>query len=295
MLGPEAFAPITVLWTIHPSCSRPVFVPMEQLARSGGSRRRSPSRLPAGCSCRRSWSRSSHRSAFSAFTLDRLLDGNVIHLAVIMVVIAAYGSFALARGALAGPAEVLTITAGRRWPSRWYVSSWCCRLAVGAGAWSAWRGQADPWSPGGLFSSLAVLGKARPRHPDRRRELGAALATFIVANAASQTIVAAGPQGRLGTAAERSVFFETFPPVSGPAHRCLQPHRQSAPAVYEDGGAGRSLHARQVVGAQPASPRPSGSQALAAGHWIGPSLVALFLGEGTGLRPISPPMPPQEW
>jgi O-antigen/teichoic acid export membrane protein len=111
---------------------------------------------------------------------------------------------------------------------------------------------------------------------------GVALATFITANAASQTIVAAGPivVGALGAgASERSVLFETFLLFRAPLTvaysliaRVLPPFTRLA----ESGG--RSTLARWSVrfGALAAV---LATAAFAVGRWIGPSLVALFLGE----------------
>ncbi len=279
VLGPEAFAPITVLWTIQFLVFTTVFVPMEQL-----TIRRLSAAVPESAPRRLFLSAivvSVVASVgFGAFTLDRLLDGNVIYLAVIMVVIAAYGSFALARGALAGRRRFDDYGWSTMAESVVRLVVVLSLLAVGAGvvgvAWSL--------IPGALVVYLwkPFRGKAPSTTPGPATGAGAALATFVVANAASQTIVAAGPLvvGALGaSAAERSVFFETFLLFRAPLTvaysliaRVLPPFTRMAES--DD----RSMLARWSVRTGIAA-GALGVAAFAVGHWIGPSLVALFLGE----------------
>ncbi len=278
-LGPEAFAPITVLWTIQFLVFTTVFIPMEQL-----TIRRLSAAVPEA-EPRRLFVSAIVVSVvvsvgFGALTLDRLLDGEVIYLAVIMVVIAAYGAFALARGALAGRRRFVDYGWSTLAESVVRLVVLLLLLAVGAGvvgvAWSLVAGALIIylWKP---FRS-----KTPPAAPTAATGMGAAFATFIVANAASQTIVAAGPLvvGALGaSAAERSVFFETFLLFRAPLTvaysliaRVLPPFTRTAES--ED----RSLLTKWSVRAAVAA-GILGVAAFAVGHWIGPNLVAFFLGE----------------
>lgn len=208
-LGPTAFAPITVLWTIQFLVFTIVFLPMEQLTirrLSVAAPDAAPWRLfllvIAGAAAA--------SVAFSAATLDRLLDGEPIYLVLVAVLIAGYGGFALSRGMLAGNRRFREYGLSTMAESvvRLLLAAALLGLGVGAVglAWSLVAGSLVVyfWRP---FRS------AGPRFATLGRGVAATLATFIVANAASQTVVAAGPLvvGALGAArAEVSVFFETF-------------------------------------------------------------------------------------
>lgn len=209
-LGPTAFAPITVLWTVQFLVFTTVFVPMEQLTirrLSATTPTRGPWRLFAAVIL----GSVLLSTAFAAATRHRLLAGNWVYLPILAVLIAAYGGFALGRGVLAGRRRFREYGLSTLTESMLRLALAIAILAVGMGAVGvAWSMVAGPfvvllWRPFG----------PEQRHRDRPVSPGSAqaLATYVGANAASQTIVAAGPLvvGALGASpAEVSVFFETF-------------------------------------------------------------------------------------
>jgi O-antigen/teichoic acid export membrane protein len=210
-LGPTEFAPITVLWTIQFLVFTTVFMPMEQL-----TIRRLNAAVPAaapwpiyliliGASIALS-------VLFGLMTLDRLFAGQAWYLATLAALITGYGGFALGRGYLAGRLRY------RDYGASTFAES-ALRLALAGGLLAAGVGALGlAWT---LVAGSLVIWLWRPFRGERTRDRGidkesgtaGVLATFITANAASQTIVAAGPLvvGAMGAPArEVSVFFETF-------------------------------------------------------------------------------------
>lgn len=210
-LGPTAFAPITVLWTIQFLVFTTVFMPMEQLT----IRRlnvAAPHATPWMLFLALIGAAAAGSVLFSALTLDRLLDGEATYLVTVAVLVAGYGGFSLGRGYLAGRRRYREYGLSTLAESMLRLVLAIALVVLGVGALGlAWT----------LVAGSLVIWLWRPFRGERRREAGAtpeqgtagALATFITANAASQTILAAGPLvvGSLGApAAEVSVFFETF-------------------------------------------------------------------------------------
>ncbi|HSM02721.1 MAG TPA: hypothetical protein VK960_09840 [Acidimicrobiia bacterium] len=210
VLGPEAFAPITVLWTIQFLVFTIVFLPMEQLTirrLSMADPHAAPWRLFIGVIA----VAVVVSAGFAALTLDQLLDGEPIYLVIVAVLIAAYGGFALARGLLAGHRRYKEYGLTTMSESVLRLVGAIVILAVGFGSVGlAWT----------LVMAPLVIWMWRPLAPEFgrggavvERGTGADLGTFVAANGASQTIVAAGPLvvGALGASpTEVSVFFETF-------------------------------------------------------------------------------------
>ncbi len=280
VLGPTALAPITVLWTIQFLVFTTVFMPMEQLTirRLNLDREHSAPWLlflsvivvAIGGSI-----------AFAAATLDRLFEGENLYLVIVAVLIAGYGGFALGRGFLAGRRRYRDYGLSTLAESVFRLALAIALLAAGVGALGL------GWT---LVAGSLVVFVFRPFRGERQRENGAgreqgtaaALATFIVANASSQTILAAGPLvvGGLGApAAEVSVFFQTFLLVRAPltlAYNLISRVLPPFTRMVEKGDLG-SLHRwairTAVLGAALAA------AGYAAGHALGPALVELFLGE----------------
>jgi O-antigen/teichoic acid export membrane protein len=148
---------------------------------------------------------------FTYGTLDQLFGGDPVYLPITALLILAYGGFALGRGFLAGRGRYRQHGLSTLTESVLRLLLAITLLAAGAGA----PGLA--WS---LVAGALVVWLWRPFHGERlleagktrERGTGAALARFVTANGASQTILAAGPLvvGALGAPpAEVSVFFET--------------------------------------------------------------------------------------
>jgi len=209
-LGPTAFAPITVLWTIQFLVFTTVFVPMEQLTirrLSAAEQTSGPWRLFGGVIA----GSVVVSTVFAAATRHRLLADEWVYLPILAILIAAYGGFALGRGILAGRRRFREYGFSTLAESVLRLLLAIAILGIGMGAVGvAWSMVAGPfvvllWRPLSTETDL----DDRPISPGSAQ----ALATFVAANAASQTIVAAGPLvvGSLGaTPAEVSVFFETF-------------------------------------------------------------------------------------
>jgi O-antigen/teichoic acid export membrane protein len=277
-LGPEQFAPITVLWTIQFLVFTTVFLPMEQLTirRLAAAE---PESAPRRLFLLAIVVAVVVSTAFGALTLERLLDSRPVFLGVIVVLISTYGGFALARGALAGR---------RRFDDYGWatMTESVVRLAVAAGLIALGAGVTGvAWSliPGALVVYLwhPFRGTASDGEPATAAGSGATLATFVTANAASQTVVAAGPLvvGALGAGAkEVSVFFETFLLFRAPltvayslVARVLPPFTRMA----ESGG--RPALARWAVRLGIAAAVFAGA-GFVIGDLIGADLVAIFLG-----------------
>ena len=210
-LGPTAFAPITVLWTIQFLVFTTVFMPMEQLT----IRRLNVTRATAT-----PWALFLSVIAaamvasllFTVLTLDRLFAGERAYLPIVVVLIAGYGGFALGRGYLAGRQRYREYGLSTLAESVLRLLLAVALLAVGIEAlglaWSLVAGAFVVW----LWRPLRGERLRAPAGQERDRS-GRALAAFIGANGSSQTILAAGPLvvGALGApAAEVSKFFETF-------------------------------------------------------------------------------------
>lgn len=210
-LGPTDFAPITVLWTIQFLVFTTVFIPMEQLT----IRRltmSTPHAAPWPAYLGLIGASVVASVLFSALTLDRLLDGEPAYLIIVAALVAAYGGFALGRGFLAGRRRYREYGLSTLAESAVRLGLAIVLVVLSAGA------LAMGWT---LVAGALVVWLWRPFQGERGREAGASreqgtagtLAAYIVGNAASQTIVAAGPLvvGGLGARpAEVSVFFETF-------------------------------------------------------------------------------------
>ena len=210
-LGPTAFAPIAVLWTIQFLVFTTVFMPMEQLT----IRRLNlevPRAAPWGLFLTLIAACVAGSVLFGALTLDRLFEGDPWYLVTLAALIAGYGGFALGRGFLAGRRRYREYGLSTFAESMLRLVLATALLTAGVGAlglgWTLVAGALVIW----LWSPLRG---ERSREAGSARESGSAgtLATFVTANAASQTIVAAGPLvvGAMGAPeAEVSVFFETF-------------------------------------------------------------------------------------
>ncbi len=278
-LGPEQFAPITVLWTVQFLIFTTVFLPIEQLT----IRRLAaddPQRAPRTLFMVTVVAAVVVATTFGAVTLDRLLDGRPMYLGVIVVLIAAYGGFAVARGALAGR---------RRFDSYGWatMAESVVRLAVAAGLIALGAGVTGvAWSlvPGAFAVYLwrPFRGTAKPDASLAAEGSGAALATFVAANAASQTIVAAGPLvvGALGGGAkEVSVFFETFLLFRAPLSVAYSLVARVLPPFTRLVEAGRSIELHRWATRLGIVAAGLAGAGFLVGDLIGPQLVAVFLGE----------------
>jgi O-antigen/teichoic acid export membrane protein len=268
------------LWTVQFLIFTTVFLPIEQLT----IRRLAaddPERAPRTLFLLAVVTTVVMATIFGTLTLDRLLDGRPMYLAVIVVLVAAYGGFAVARGALAGHRRFDAYGWATMAESVVRLAMAAGLIALGAGvtgvAWSLVPGALAVylWRP---FRGTA----AAPVATVAAEGSGAALATFVAANAASQTIVAAGPLvvGALGASAkEVSVFFETFLLFRAPLSVAYSLVARVLPPFTRLVEAGRrgELH-RWATRLGIAAAGFAGAGFLV-GDLVGPELVAVFLGE----------------
>lgn len=278
-LGPTAFAPITVLWTIQFLAFTTVFMPIEQLTirrLNASTIEAAPWRLFAFAIA----GTTVLAVAFAVAARERLLDGEWIYVALTAVLIVAYGLFALARGLLAGRRRFREYGLSTLAESTIRLVLAIALLIAGFGTVGvAWT----------LVSGALVVFFWRPFSTERGTAGGApveagtgvALAGFVAATAAAQTLVAAGPLvvGALGAAAaEVSVFFETFLLFRAPltvayslVARVLPPFTR----LVEQGGLPTLRLWTVRLGAVAAVLSVA---AYFVGHAIGPALVELLLG-----------------
>jgi O-antigen/teichoic acid export membrane protein len=278
-LGPTDFAPVTVLWTIQFLAFTTVFMPIEQITIR---------RLSADEPISTPWTlygsliavSAAASVVFGALTLDRLFDGEWAYLIVIGVLVAAYGGFALGRGYLAGNLRYREYGLSTMAESVLRLVVAIALLALGVGAlglgWTLAIGAlvVFAWRP---FRAMADRG-----HDQRPLgETASVLFPFIVANGASQTILAAGPLvvGAIGApAAEVSVFFETFLLFRAPltisyslVARVLPPF--TAFVERDDHVSVRRWSIRLAIAGVLAA-----AAAYVVGNWVGPDIVELMLG-----------------
>ena len=277
-LGPTDFAPITVLWTIQFLVLTIVFMPMEQLTirrLSAETPDAGPWRLFIGVIA----ISVVVSTGFAALTLDRLLQGETTYLVITAALIAGYGGFALARGMLAGQRRFKEYGLSTLAESVFRLLLAATLLAVGVGAvglgWALVAGSLVVWI------WLPFRSEPIRRGAQNGRGSGAGLATFVAANAASQTIVAAGPLvvGALrASSAEVSVFFETFLLFRAPLSVAYSLIARILPPFTRFVQSGERATIRLwafrlgVLGAVGAA------LGYAAGRAVGPDLVALLLG-----------------
>lgn len=279
-LGPESFAPITVLWTIQFIVFTTVFMPLEQLTIRRLNREAAtatPWRLFVGAIA----ASTLVSTLIAVLLVDRFFDGNWTFVMVTIVLIASYGAFALGRGVLAGHRRY------HEYGMSTFAESWL-RLAVAGALLALGAGTIGlAWS---LVVGALVVFLWRPFADIRTDEagiapeigVGVALAGYIAANAAAQSILAAGPLvvAALGApAADVSVFFETFLLFRAPltiayslVARVLGPFTK----LVESGRARDVRTWAFRIGIGGAALAGAG---YLAGRAVGPAIVALMLGE----------------
>jgi len=277
-LGPTAFAPITVLWTIQFLVFTTVFVPMEQLT----IRRLSEAHHTAGPWRLFAWVIAGSvllATGFGLASRHRLLDGQWVYVPILAILIAAYGGFALGRGVLAGRRRFREYGLSTLAESVVRLVLAIVILAFGVGAvgvaWSMVAGAfvVFLWRP---FHTETSSGDV-PVSPGSAR----ALATYVGANAASQTIVAAGPLvvGALGARpAEVSVFFETFLLFRAPLTLAYGLIARVLPPFTRMVERGERSTVRRWAGRLAALGALAAGAGLLFGRAIGPGAVAMLLG-----------------
>jgi O-antigen/teichoic acid export membrane protein len=210
-LGPNDFAPITVLWTVQYLATTVVYLPIEQLTVRRLSQQ-TPEATPWTLYLWVTTACTIGALAFGIFTLHRFFAGDAAFLPILALLAIGYAGFGVGRGYLAGQRRFKEYAYAVSAESLLRLCLAGALLAAGAGALGlSWAMAAAPfviwlWRP---------LRGRRHSEAARRPERGAtaSLGAFISANAASQTMLAAGPLvvGALGGgAAQVSVIGQTF-------------------------------------------------------------------------------------
>jgi len=222
VLGTDGFAPVSIVWTLFFLGFTIVLIPIEQLAIRRLTlgmgdltvlRKAAPTILAAIVALIVStW-------LFTAFNLDNTLDGNSTYLVQIPLLFVGYTVFAIGRGVLAGQRRfhAYGLVVGGESMGRLLIA--VAALAISqtpvAMVW------AMVLAPIGVLAVRPFRRSAEPRtattpgDESDRRFLGG----FLVAQATSQTVLAAGPlvvASLGGTSAEISIFFATFTLFRGP-------------------------------------------------------------------------------
>lgn len=285
-LGPAAFAPLTVLWTVQVLVLMVALVPLEQLVirrleltggRSAGLRADAPALTALLAAC------TAVVVAGAWLLRDRFLAGSTTYVLLAGLLVLGYAVFAVGRGYLAGRHRYRAYGLAT-------AAEALLRLVLTAVALLS--------APDGLLLAGAMVAApfavllARPfrRTPSPRVTppseeaaggIGEFLGPLMVANALSQAVLSAAPLAvaALGaTPGVISVVFLTFALFRGPlwvvqsvVARVLPPF--TALAARGELPALRRWAARLAVGGAAVA-----GLAWAAGLWLGPAVVGLLFG-----------------
>jgi O-antigen/teichoic acid export membrane protein len=282
LLGAERFAAISALWTIQFLIMAVALLPLEQLT----IRTRA---LQSGTQFRRATGvvvtlAAIGAGVYAGTNLDALFSGESVFIPLSVLSVITMGVFAIGRGELAGRLRYRDyglVTGGQA----------VLRLVAGLGLIAA----TDSAAGGGwamVLSPLLVLGWWRFRapgpEPTQPKGAGSFLTGVLVANAAAQTILVAGPLAveRLGgSAAEVSILFVTLTLFRAPlavANNLLA--RLLPPFSSLAAGEGVRVLRRWAIWL-PAAGAVAGAVAVAAGAWLGPAITSgLF---GSEFRPTA--------
>ena len=280
LLGAESFAAISALWTIQFLIMAVALLPLEQLTiriralESASEFRRATAIVVTLAAIA--------AGVYAGANLDALFSGERVFIPLSVLSVITMGVFAIGRGELAGRLRYRDyglVTGGQA----------VLRLVAGLGLIAL----TDSAAGGGwamVLSPLLVLGwwnfRNRSTKPSQSDRAGSFLAGVLVANAAAQTILVAGPLAveRLGgTATDISVLFVTLTLFRAPLAiannllaRLLPPF--SSLAVGDGKSVLRRWAIRLAVGGA-----ILGAAAFGLGAWLGPAITSgLF---GSDFRP----------
>lgn len=288
-LGPEGFAPISALLTVHFLAFTVVLLPVEQFVIRMVTLRQGVERPSPGASLVATIGAVVAAALFVIATRDRFFEGSWAYVFPMVVTVAAHGLFAVGRGVMAGrrrfaaygisSAAAAVVRLGMTiltliWADSALGPAWA--LALSPLLILAWR----PFSG----SAAAVV-----------RTAGAAkfLSGFVVANAAAQALLLSGPlvAGGLGaSAAEVSVLFVTLQLARAPLVLGHNLTARLLPPFTRYAAEGRGDLLRRWVARLTALGVAATLPAVAVTAWIGPDVVALLFGEefrpGTSLAAV---------
>jgi len=278
-LGPDAFAPITVLWTVQYLVVTIVYAPIELLTvrrLSRETREATPWALylwvTTACTLA--------VLAFGAFTLDRFFAGDARYLLILTALSIGYAGFAVGRGFLAGRRRFREYAYAVNAESLFRLALAGILLATGAGTLGlAATMAASPW----VVWLWRPLRGRRPSEAAAGPEQGAtaALAAFVSATAASQTLLAVGPivVGALGgTAAQVSVLGQTLLLLRAPLAFAFNLSARLMPPLTRFVETARWARLRRLGWQMGIMGLTASAAGFGAGYLAGPGIVTWLIG-----------------
>lgn len=277
-LGTEAFAPISVLWTVFFILATVVLVPLEQYVTreaSLGKRVLLPNVVPIVSV---TTAAAAVGGIFALITRDSLFGGESVFAVQLALLMAGYSVLLVGKGVLAGHRQFKNVG----WILFWETT---VRLAAGV-AFLAIAVRADVLGWAMVIAPLAVLGTRFWRFdvPDDRPQVAGSarsfLGAYIAGSAASQLMLAGAPLGVAalgGGPTLISITFVTFTLYRGPLTLIYALQGRILPYLVrlsEEGSAGLRRIALGVL---------IGGGALAflgglVGYLVGPEVVGLLFG-----------------
>lgn len=280
VLGPAAFAPITVLWTLQYLAFTVIYMPMEQLTVSRLSRT-TPEATPWALYLWVTAACTAVAVGFAVVTLDRFFSGDAAFVPIVVVLMVGYAGFLLGRGYLAGQGRFKEYAFAISAESLMRLPLAGVLLAVGVGAVGmGWIMAAAPlviW----LWQPLRGMRRLEAR---RRPERGAtaALATFMLANAASHSLLAAGPLvvGALGAGAVAvSVVGQTLLLLRAPLAVAINVISRVLPPLTRFVETGQVARLRRLGAGLAIAGLSLAGAGFAAGYLAGPAVVGWLMGQ----------------
>ena len=280
-LGPEAFAPISVLWTVFFILATIVLVPLEQYVTREASLGRRVLRTDLGPIAVTTVLAAGIGASFVLVTRDSLFEGALVYAVQLALLMVGYSVLFVGKGILAGH---------RRFKAVGWILFWESVGRLGAGIAFLWVAAAAPslgWAM--VLAPFVALGTRYWRHdssaetadPGAVGAAGGFLGAYIGGSAASQLLLAGAPLGvaALGGSPELvSVVFVTWTLYRGPLTLIYALQARILPFLVrmttDDSGGLRRLAGGVVVGGA-----VLGVLGFAVGWWIGPEVVALLFGE----------------
>lgn len=277
-LGTEAFAPISVLWTVFFILATVVLVPLEQYITreaSLGKRVLSTNVVPIVSV---TTAAAAVGGLFALITRDSLFDGEYVFAVQLALLMAGYSVLLVGKGVLAGHRQFKNVG----WILFWETT---VRLAAGIAFLAiAVRAEVLGWAM--VIAPLAALGTRfwrfdvpdnRPRAAGRARSF---LGAYIAGSAASQLMLAGAPLGVAalgGGPTLISITFVTFTLYRGPLTLIYALQGRILPYLVrmsEEGSGGlRRIALGVLIG--------GGGLAVlggAIGYLVGPEVVGLLFG-----------------
>jgi O-antigen/teichoic acid export membrane protein len=277
-LGTEAFAPISVLWTVFFILATVVLVPLEQYITREASLGKRVLRVNLTPIVSVTAGAAVVGGAFALVTRDSLFDGDTVFAVQLALLIAGYAMLLVGKGVLAGHRQFKNIGWILFWESMVRLAAGILFLSIVVNA------RVLGWAM--VIAPLAALGTRFWRFDVpvvEHQEPGTArsfLGAYIAGSAASQLMLAGAPLGVAalgGGPSLISITFFTFTLYRGPLTLIYALQGRILPYLVrltEEGSAGlRRISLGVIVG--------GGGLTLAGGlvgHLVGPEVVALLLG-----------------